>query len=174
MTGTDEMLTGDEPEDKSAKDMPEIAGPKVKRWLPEASAETAGALRKLAVTPWLVAGRDDAALGAVRRNLPAIREVLARLGWVLVVERDFARLRKSAPVRREAWVSDASTQLQGTWFFLLVAGAESVGPRIALSQLVEHPVEFRTARLAARCMIGEDRGASRLAERILLERSVLV
>ena len=107
-----------------------------KRWLPEASAETAAALRRLAVTPWLVIGRDDEAIAAVRRNLPAIRETLARLGWVLIVERDFIRLRKSPPIRRDAWSADAPLPLQASWFFLLVAGAESVAPRIALAQLV--------------------------------------
>src|SRR5437667_5694060 len=107
-----------------------------KRWLPEASTETAAALRRLAVSPWLVSGRDDEMIGAIRRNLQAIRETLARLGWVLVVERDFIRLRKSPPIRRDAWSVDAPSPLQASWFFLLIAGAESVAPRIALSQLV--------------------------------------
>jgi hypothetical protein len=91
---------------------------KRKRWLPEASVETAEALRKLALMPWLVAGRDDDSLGAVRRNLAPIREALGRLGWVLVVERDFVRLRKSAPVRREAWSAQGPSPLQATWFFV--------------------------------------------------------
>jgi uncharacterized protein (TIGR02678 family) len=58
------------------------------------------------------------------------------LGWVLVVERDFIRLRKSPPVRRHAFAADGPTPLQASWFFLLVAGAESVAPRVALAQLV--------------------------------------
>lgn len=107
-----------------------------KRWLPEASAETAAILRRVAVRPWLIAGRDDADIAALRRNLEAARETLARLGWVLVVERDFIRLRKSAPLRREAWSADGPTPLQCSWFFLLVAGAETVAPRVALAQLV--------------------------------------
>jgi uncharacterized protein (TIGR02678 family) len=106
-----------------------------KRWHPEASAETASALRRLAVSPWLIAGRDDETIGAVRRNLPAIREALARLGWVLVAERDFVRLRKSPPVRRHA-SSAGPTPLQASWFFLIVAAAESLPPRVALPQLV--------------------------------------
>jgi uncharacterized protein (TIGR02678 family) len=125
-----------EQQDADAPEAIDAPAPRQRRWLPEANVETAAALRRLAVSPWLVAGRDDQALGAVRRNLPAIRETLARLGWVLVVERDFARLRKSAPVRRDAWPDAGPTPLQATWFFLLVAGAESVHPRIALSQLV--------------------------------------
>src|SRR3954468_3174701 len=72
---------------------------------PEAAAETATVLRLLMVQPWLVAGRDDAAIATVRRNEEAVREVLSRLGWVLVVDRDFVRLRKSAPVRRDAWAA---------------------------------------------------------------------
>ena len=107
-----------------------------KRWLPEASAETAAALRLLAVRPWLIAGRDDEGIAAVRRNLPAIREALARLGWGLVAERGFVRLRKSPPVRREAWVTDGPMPLQASWFFLLVAAAESAAPRLALAHLV--------------------------------------
>ncbi len=114
-----------------------------KRWVPEASAETAAALRLLAVRPWLVAGRDDEGIAAVRRNLPAIREALARLGWVLVVERDLVRLRKSPPVRRDAWSADGPSPLQASWFFLLVAAAESVARRVGLAQLVT------TARAAA-------------------------
>ena len=112
------------------------SGGRRKRWLPEASAETAAALRRLAATPWLLSGRDDETIAAVRRNLPAIRETLARLGWVLVVDRDFVRLRKSPPVRRNAWSADAPSPLQASWFFLLVAGAETVAPRVGLSQLV--------------------------------------
>lgn len=107
-----------------------------KRWLPEASAETAAALRLLAVRPWLIAGRDDDGIAAVRRNLPVIREALARLGWGLVAERGFVRLRKSPPVRREAWATDGPTPLQASWFFLLVAAAESAAPRVALAHLV--------------------------------------
>lgn len=107
-----------------------------KRWLPDASTETAAVLRRLAVRPWLVAGRDDSDIGAVRRNLEAIRATLARLGWVLVVERDFVRLRKSPPMRRTAWSTGGPTPLQATWFFLLVAAGESVAPRVALAQLV--------------------------------------
>lgn len=107
-----------------------------KRWMPEASAETAAALRLLAVRPWLLAERDHEDIAAIRRNLPAIREALGRLGWVLVVERDFVRLRKSPPLRRLAWAAIGPTQQQASWFFLLVAAAESVAPRVGLSQLV--------------------------------------
>src|SRR6266545_4992959 len=77
-----------------------------RRWAPEASAETAAVLRLLAVRPWLVSGRDDEAIAAVRRNLPSVRDALSRLGWVFVVERDLVRLRKSPPVRRAAWAAD--------------------------------------------------------------------
>lgn len=107
-----------------------------KRWLPEATAEAARALRALAVRPWLIAERDAEEIAAVRRNLPAIREALARLGWNVVAERSFVRLRKSPPVRREAWAAEGPDPMQGSWFFLLVAAAESVGPRVALAQLV--------------------------------------
>jgi uncharacterized protein (TIGR02678 family) len=105
-------------------------------WTPEADSEAAAALRLLAVRPWLVAGRDDKAISAVRRNLPAICDVIARLGWVLIVERDFVRLRKSPPVRRDAWAASGPSPLVCSWFFLLVAAAESMPPRVAIGQLV--------------------------------------
>jgi uncharacterized protein (TIGR02678 family) len=103
---------------------------------PETAAETAAVLRLLMVQPWLVAGRDDVAIATVRRNDAAIREVLARLGWVLVVERDFVRLRKSPPVRRDAWAATGPNPLTSSWFFLLVAAAESMPPRVSLGQLI--------------------------------------
>jgi uncharacterized protein (TIGR02678 family) len=137
---------------------------KRKRWLPEASVETAEALRKLASRPWLVAGRDDDSLGKVRRNLVLIREALGRLGWVLVVERDFVRLRKSAPVRRQAWSAQGPSPVQATWFFLLVAGAESAAPRVALSQLV---VAARTAAAEAGLPVTQDISERRAIVRAL-------
>ena len=105
-------------------------------WAPEADGETAAALRRLAVQPWLVSGRDDEAIAAVRRNLPTVLDAIARLGWVLVVERDLIRLRKSPPVRRSAWAAGGPSALVGSWFFLLVAAAESMPPRVAVGQLV--------------------------------------
>jgi hypothetical protein len=103
---------------------------------PEAAAETAAVLRLLMVRPWLIAGRDDGAIATVRRNEAAVRDVLGRLGWVLVVERDFVRLRKSPPVRRYAWAAGGPSPLASSWFFLLVAAAESMPPRVSIGQLV--------------------------------------
>lgn len=107
-----------------------------KAWAPEASIETAAMLRLLMVRPWLYAGRDDAAIAAVRRNLGAIRDAFGRLGWVVHVESGFVRLRKSPPQRLEAHVASGQSPLTCQWFFLLVAGAESMGRRVALGQLV--------------------------------------
>ncbi len=145
-----------------------------KRWLPEASAETAAALRLLSVKPWLIAGRDDDGIAAVRRNLPAIREALARLGWGLVAERGFVRLRKSPPVRREAWAADGPTPLQASWFFLLVAAAESTAPRVALAHLVS---AARAAAAEAGLPVTHDiieRRAIVRALRMLDERGVVM
>src|SRR5690348_12010985 len=70
-------------------------GPRRRRaWRPEADDEVAAVLRRLAATPWLVSDRDDEAIAAVRRNEDAVRSAIARLGWVAVIERDLARLRK--------------------------------------------------------------------------------
>ena len=107
-----------------------------KAWTPEADDETAAVLRRLAVKPWLVGGRDDEQLAAVRRNEAAVRSVLNRLGWVLVVERDLVRLRKSPPPRSVAWAAGGPAPLTCSWFFLLVAAGESVAPRVGIGQLV--------------------------------------
>jgi uncharacterized protein (TIGR02678 family) len=107
-----------------------------KAWAPEVDAEIAASLRLLARQPWLVADRDADAIAAVRRNEGAIRDVLARLGWVLVIERDMVRLRKPPPVRRAAWAASGPAPRTCSWFFLLVAGAEGLPPRTGLSTLV--------------------------------------
>ncbi|MGH4012736.1 MAG: TIGR02678 family protein [Pseudonocardiaceae bacterium] len=104
-------------------------------WTPEANDEVAAVLRQLMVQPWLVVGRHDDAIGAVRRNTAAIRDVLGRLGWVLVIERDVIRLRKSPPPRRDAWAAVGPHPRTCSWFFLLVAAAESLPPRTGLSSL---------------------------------------
>lgn len=145
-----------------------------RRWAPEASTETAAALRLLAVRPWLASGRDDEGIAAVRRNLPAVRDALSRLGWVLVVERDLVRLRKSPPARLAAWAADGPTPLQASWFFLLVAGAESVAPRVGLAQLV---AAARAAAAEASLPVTHDiaeRRAIVRALRMLDERAVVV
>lgn len=104
---------------------------------PEAAEETAAVLRRLMVQPWLVGGRDDDAIGAVRRNIGQVRDAVGRLGWVLVDdERDFIRLRKSPPVRRDAWAVSGPRPLTCSWFFLLVAAAEGLPPKVGIGQLV--------------------------------------
>ena len=127
----------------------EAAARSSRRWTQrsEAKAEIASVLRQLMVQPWLAAGRDDAAIATVRRHEQAVSEVLGRLGWVLVIGRDFVRLRKSPPVRRQAWASTGPTPLTCSWFFLLVAAAESMAPRVAIGQLV-------TAARAAAAEVG--------------------
>ena len=131
--GAAAMNDGDCHDDEESKG---AERPRRKHWAPEANEETAAALRLLAVRPWLVAGRHDEAIAAIRRNLDAVRDALSRLGWVLVVERDLVRLRKSPPVRRAALAASGPTPLEASWFFLLVAAAESVARRVALGQLV--------------------------------------
>lgn len=110
--------------------------PRQRRTSPEAAFETAAVLRLLMWKPWLIAGRDDDAIGAVRRNLAAIRDAVGKLGWVLIAERDFVRLRKSPPTRRDAWAAHGPKPLTCVWFFLLVAAAESMPAKVGLGQLV--------------------------------------
>jgi uncharacterized protein (TIGR02678 family) len=105
-------------------------------WQPEASVETAAALRLLMVRPWLVAGRDDDAIATIRMNVEDVRAALSRLGWTVVVERDVVRLMKSPPSRTQALSSAVPSQRACQWYFLLVAAAESLGRRVALGALV--------------------------------------
>ncbi|GAA3439598.1 DUF2398 family protein [Kutzneria kofuensis] len=142
-------------------------------WSVEADAEVSAALRTLAARPWLVAGRDDETIAAVRRNLDTVREAFARLGWVLVVERDLVRLRKSPPVRRDAWAATAPAPATCSWFFLLVAAAEAMPPRVGLAQLV---TAARAAAAEAGLPVTTDiaeRRAIVAALRMLDERGVI-
>ena len=113
---------------------PVSTGRRRRVWAPDSDATVAHALRRLCVQPWVVAGRDDDLIATVRRHAVQMQEIFARVGWVLVVERDLVRLRKGPPVRR-GWASGMSA-LTPVWFFLLVAAAESMPPRCALAQLV--------------------------------------
>jgi uncharacterized protein (TIGR02678 family) len=116
----------------------EAAARAPRRWMQrsEAKTEIAAVLRVLMAQPWRAAGRDDGAIATVRRHEQAVSEVFGRLGWVLVLGRDFVRLRKSPPVRRQAWAGTGPAPLTCSWFFLLVAAAESMPPRVAIGQLV--------------------------------------
>jgi len=105
-------------------------------WAPEAEVEVAGLLRVLMTKPWLFAGRDDDAISKVKLHVDDLRDVFGRLGWVLVVERDLVRLRKTPPrVRDAAGPADPPARV-AQWFFLLVAAAESMGRRVGLGALV--------------------------------------
>ncbi|CAL9328281.1 hypothetical protein SUDANB106_00018 [Streptomyces sp. enrichment culture] len=142
-----------------------------KAWRPEADAEAAALLRRLAATPWLIGGRHDELIAAVRRNEHALRSAVARLGWVLIIERDLVRLRKSPPPRPQAWAFPGPSPAACSWFFLLLAAAESMPPRTALGHLVtqahaaaaeaglptHHDIAERRAILAALHML-DDRG----------------
>ncbi|MFE1987633.1 DUF2398 family protein [Streptomyces mirabilis] len=140
-------------------------------WHPEADAEVAALLRRMAATPWLIGGRHDELIAAVRRNEHALRSAVARLGWVLIIERDLVRLRKSPPPRPQEWAAQGPSPAACSWFFLLLAAAESMPPRTALGRLVtqahaaaaeaglptHHDIAERRAILAALHMLN-DRG----------------
>jgi len=142
-------------------------------WRPEADTEAASLLRRLAATPWLVGGRDDELIAAVRRNESALRSAVARLGWVLVIERDLVRLRKSAPPRPDVWARQGPSPAACSWFFLLVAAAESMPPRTGLGQLVT--AARAAAAEAALPSLGDisERRAVVAALRMLDERGVV-
>ncbi|WP_258562983.1 TIGR02678 family protein [Streptomyces phytophilus] len=142
-------------------------------WRPEADAEAASLLRRLAATPWLVGGRDDELIAAVRRNESALRSAVARLGWVLVIERNLVRLRKSAPPRPTVWARQGPSPAACSWFFLLVAAAESMPPRTGLGQMVTAARSAAAeAALPQRGDLGERR-AIVAALRMLDERGVV-
>ncbi len=116
-----------------------VTGPEVRRrkaWAPEADDERAYLARLLARRCWLSAGRDDDAIAAVRRHRAELGETFGRLGWALVVQRDFVRLRKSPPPRRTEFAADGPKPLTAAWYYCLVAGAETLPPRVAMSSLV--------------------------------------
>lgn len=158
-------------------EIPETPPPDVRRgrkaWSMEADAEVSAVLRVLTARPWLVAGRDDDLIAAVRRNHDAVRDAFSRLGWILVVERDLVRLRKSPPVRRTAWAAAAPKPTTCSWFFLLVAAAEALPPKVALAQLV---TAARSAAAETGLPVTTDiteRRAIAAALRMLHERGVI-
>lgn len=142
-------------------------------WAPEADLEIGAVLRLLMVRPWLVVGRDGDAIAKVRRNVDAIRDVFGRLGWVLIVERDLVRLRKTPPARLDAHAAQASNPRTFQWFFLLVAAAESMGRKVGLGALVN---AARAAAAEADVTTTGDIGERRAivaALKMLTERGVI-
>ena len=142
-------------------------------WAPEANLEVGSVLRLLMVRPWLVPGRDDDAIAKVRRNVDAVRDAFGRLGWVLVVERDLIRLRKTPPARRSAHAALGPSPRVGQWFFLLVAASESMGRRVGLGTLV---TAARMAAAEAGVMVTGDIGERRAivaALKMLDQRGVI-
>ena len=85
--------------------------------------------------PWLVAGRDDEDIAAVLRNYPALRDLFGRLGWPLYADRDLVRLFKTPPARLGAFAAGGPGPQTLQWFFLLVAGAETLGRKVSLGAL---------------------------------------
>lgn len=142
-------------------------------WTPEVDSETGALLRRLTLTPWLVAGRDDTAIAGVRRNESALRDAFGRLGWVLVVENDLVRLRKSPPGRPEQWAAQGPPPLVCSWFFLLVAAGDAMAPRVGLGALVAAArIAAAEAGLPSTGEIGERRAIA-AALRLLDERGLI-
>ena len=160
----------EEHHDREPQQPPPVSPPRRRRaWRPEADAESAALLRHLAAHPWLVGGRDDALIAAVRRNAETLTSTASRLGWVLIIERDLVRLRKSPPPRPQAWAAQGPSPAACSWFFLLLAAAESSPPRTAIGHLVtqariaaaeaglptQHDITERRATLGALRMLDE-------------------
>jgi uncharacterized protein (TIGR02678 family) len=146
-----------------------------KSWTPEVGLEVADVLRLLMVRPWLYAWRDDDDIAKIRRNRDAIVDVFSRLGWVLIVDRDFVRLQKTAPARSAilAQGPDAPSALSCQWFFLLAAAAESMGRWVPLGTLVAAARSAAAeAEIATTDDIAERRAIVR-ALRMLGERGVI-
>ncbi|MEU8701622.1 DUF2398 family protein [Streptomyces sp. NPDC048680] len=89
--------------------------------------------RLLKTRAWLVGGRDDAAIEAVYRHRSALREVLAAVGCVLVVEPDLVRVYNPAPPCSARLPQGNSAQ--GVWFWLTVSVLESLPVRARLGQV---------------------------------------
>ncbi|MDP2316541.1 MAG: DUF2398 family protein [Pseudomonadota bacterium] len=145
-----------------------------RRWTPEVEADVASVLRLLVRRAWLISGRDDDAIRTIRRNASSIRDTLSRLGWGVVIERDFVRLRKSPPVRREAWAAEGPAPLYASWFFLFVAASEGMPPKVGLGQLV---ASARAAAAEAGLSVVNDikeRQAIVGALKLLDERGIIV
>lgn len=142
-------------------------------WRPEADEETAALLRHLSTNCWLVAGRDDEQIASARRNEDALRAAFARLGWPIVVDRDMVRLRKSPPPRPADYAANGPAPVVCSWFFLLVAAAESLSPRVSIGALVN---AARSAAAEVEIIASNDiteRRAIVTALRMLDERGVI-
>ena len=70
------------------------------------------------------------------RNYPALRDLFGRLGWPLYADRDLVRLFKTPPARLGAFAAGGPGPQTLQWFFLLVAGAETLGRKVSLGALV--------------------------------------
>lgn len=115
----------------------DVTAPRRSRaWSPDANIEASEVARSLMVRPWLLAGRDDTAIAKVKRNASYLSGLFARLGWKLSIEAKTVRLHKSPPPRPEAWAGEGPPPATCSWFFLLLAAAESLPTKVALSDLV--------------------------------------
>ncbi len=170
---SDDEFSGADTSEDSPDTFAEMAPRGRRAWRPEAGAETAAVLRLLASSPWQVGGRDDETISAVRRNESAVRAALSRPGWVLHVDRDLVRLAKSPPPRPEQWAQTGPNPLVCSWFFLIVAAAESMPPRAGIGQLVA--AARGAAAEAVLPVTGEigERRAIVVALRLLEERGVI-
>ncbi|GHE11924.1 DUF2398 family protein [Streptomyces alanosinicus] len=89
--------------------------------------------RVLKTRAWLVGGRDDAVIEAVYRHRSALREVLAAVGCVLVVEPDLVRVYNPAPPLSARLPEGDSPK--GVWFWLTVSALESLPVKVRLGQV---------------------------------------
>ncbi|WP_051389203.1 DUF2398 family protein [Arthrobacter sp. 35W] len=144
-----------------------------RRWRADAGDEASELMRYLNRHCWLVAGRDDDKIAAARRNEAELRRVYGRLGWSVHIDRDVVRLRKSPPARAKAYADTAPSAQTCSWFFLIVAAADSLEPDIAIGTLVN---AARSAAADAGIEVSNDiteRRAIIAALKLLDERGVI-
>lgn len=144
-----------------------------RRWRADAGDEVSELMRYLNRHCWLVAGRDDEKIAAARRNEADLRRVYGRLGWSVHIDRDVVRLRKSPPARAKAYADTAPSAHTCSWFFLIVAAADSLEPNVAIGTLVN---AARSAAAAAGIEVSNDiteRRAIIAALKLLGERGVI-
>ncbi|MFE0457795.1 DUF2398 family protein [Kitasatospora sp. NPDC058965] len=90
--------------------------------------------RRLLARPWLLSGRDDAAIEAVHRFEEQVRSLARALEWRLVIEPDTVRLLKSPPERLRERTWPVAEECR--WMWLAAAAIDRLPPMVTTAHLV--------------------------------------